>query len=223
MAKKKKPIVCWECKKAFKTEAACQNHADAKNHQWRPSNEIAQVAAAVHNSGISTSPVAANREPVLSDSKRDALSSHYWRSAYVAKKACSQCQQFFEHAEELKEHYGQDHPALKWEYNGFYLSCDSSVPSGPPRDTDVPEHLKCSTCKRSFENEQQLQHHVVKQNTCDVCKIHFLSAKTLRKHCDEEGRHQRVDDHLRNETSHGSLSSNGDIATVTDQLELPKR
>ncbi|KAH9887248.1 hypothetical protein C8Q73DRAFT_668775 [Cubamyces lactineus] len=37
MAKKKeKPISCWQCKKnLFVDNAACQNHASAKNHQWR--------------------------------------------------------------------------------------------------------------------------------------------------------------------------------------------
>ncbi|OSD02701.1 hypothetical protein PYCCODRAFT_334678 [Trametes coccinea BRFM310] len=43
--KKKRPIVvCWECKKSFRGEAACQDHAQAKRHKWRPDTEP-QVAS----------------------------------------------------------------------------------------------------------------------------------------------------------------------------------
>lgn len=35
MLKQKKTVLCYECKKAFKTEDACKSHGAAKKHQWQ--------------------------------------------------------------------------------------------------------------------------------------------------------------------------------------------
>ncbi|KAI9062213.1 hypothetical protein FKP32DRAFT_863829 [Trametes sanguinea] len=167
MSKKKKckPIVvCWQCKKSFKGEDACQNHAQAKSHKWRP-DAIPVVAST----------------PTIASVNQEATSS-----ATLFTPACphSSCLVQFVSSTALSTHRRLRHQDLDSNSEPFQFCtmCKALVVWGSEHFTASSNHPNCPACNKGFEDEARLRWHLLAKHTCETCMIHHESSQALEQH-----------------------------------------
>ncbi|TBU40819.1 hypothetical protein BD309DRAFT_982241, partial [Dichomitus squalens] len=186
MAKKKNlpNVTCWECKKVFKGEPACIDHATAKRHQWQPpasptpTTSTDEVAVSALTNATIVSPrsvAAAQAKPGSSLSLRcpacgvrregwGGLSNHYSvRHPELREKPCSICQKFVVD----KHRRSHKHPkgTSSYQHLAGRGSCDvCNEHIVPPVTMDKhyrlsSKHPKCGNCSKALKDRDELEMH----------------------------------------------------------------
>ncbi|KAI0360408.1 hypothetical protein OH77DRAFT_1586025 [Trametes cingulata] len=157
--KKNKPTVtCWECKKSFKGEAACQDHARIKRHQWQdPAMKVASASSKAASSGkpikaSATSSKSSNELSISIPSEQD------W--------TCSQCRQCFRGPMTLHLHYKKAHPDTPEPPYAYCAPCRSYLFITPLHFNHSPNHPKCHACRKGFADKAELKRHQCEGTTC---------------------------------------------------------
>ncbi|KAI0371326.1 hypothetical protein BV20DRAFT_198542 [Pilatotrama ljubarskyi] len=199
MAKKKTPatVVCWQCKKSFKGEAACQDHATAKRHQWRASVTVQAVVPASSKITAPAKRIKTASQPASTCSKKVVSSSSTTRLCSAAIESssrppislptekdwsCPACLKSFKGPMAVHLHYSDVHHQLLEPTTTYSAPCQTYVFKSPVHYTNSPNHPKYPACHTGFADEAELRQHQLAENMCDVCEQQYPSAAILRAH-----------------------------------------
>ncbi|KAH9849553.1 hypothetical protein C2E23DRAFT_351655 [Lenzites betulinus] len=144
-------VVCWECKKSFKGEPACQSHASAKHHQWRLPTTPTTLATAPKPSSPET--------PLARYFLRSSTSTSRW--------TCARCGESFGAEVSFDLHYRTMHrspnkisSATGYTVRGFVCSvCDAEFANEGRLITHRKSKNTCAPCNLHFSGKHALGAH----------------------------------------------------------------